>query len=201
MTDISFYCSHCGQHLDAPLEMAGDQLACPSCGNPLRVPGGKPEVAPEPPAPRGPLFGRIVAGVIGGLIVGALAANIFSLLFADPTAKDPSMVVKAMSGVLFFGIWVGATVTGIRSTRAARAWRHLLIPSGILSLVLPLSALVTAGRMASATAAKGGQMAEIEAGACVVGGALFAIVVGFFGVILAAILLTIGLLVGKRPKT
>ena len=201
MSDISFYCSHCGQHLDAPPEMAGDQLACPSCDKPIQVPGGTPATVSEPPAFRGSLFGRIVAGVVGGLIVGTLAANIFNLLFADPTAKDPSTAVNALSGILFFALWIGAIVIGIRSLRPARAWRHLLIPSGILSLVRPLAALVTTGRMASATAAKGGQMAELEAGAYAVGGTLFAVVVGFFGVILGAIFLTVGLLVGKKAKT
>lgn len=201
MTDISFYCSHCGQHLDAPPEMAGEQLACPSCDNPIQVPGGIPDLAPEPPASRGSLFGRIVAGVVGGLIVGTLAANIFNLLFADPTAKEPSTAVTALSGILFLALWIGAIVIGVRSLRPARAWQHLLIPSGILSLVLPLAALVTTGRMASTTAAKGGQMAVLEAGAYAVGGTLFAVVVGFFGVILGAIFLTVGLLVGKKPKT
>ena len=200
MTNISFYCSHCGQHLDAPPEMAGDQLACPSCATPIQVPGGQSGVPPEQTAPRSALFGRIVAGVIGGFIVGALAANIFNLLFGDPTAKEPSTVITALSGVLFFGLWVGAIVIGIRSTQPARAWRHLLIPSGILCLVLPFGALVATGRMASATAAKGGQMAEFEAGAAAVGGTIFALVVGFFGVILGGIFLTIGLLVGKKPK-
>jgi len=201
LTDISFYCSHCGQHLDASPEMAGDQLACPSCDKPIQVPGGKPDLVPEQPASRGSLFGRIVAGVVGGLIVGILAANIFNLLFVDATAKEPSTAATVLSGILFFTLWIGAIVIGIRSLRPARAWRHLLIPSGILSLVLPLAALVTTGRMASATAAKGGHMAELEAGAYAVGGTLFAVVVGFFGVILGAIFLTVGLLVGRNPKT
>lgn len=201
MSDISFYCSHCGQQLDAPAEMAGDELACPSCDKPIQVPGVQAQTPEVPTVTRGPLLGRIVAGVVGGLIVGTLAANIFSLLFADPMQKDSGSVVTILSGVLFFGLWIGAIVLGVRSMRPSRVWRRLLIPSGILSLVLPLAALVTTGRMASATAAKGGQMAEMEAGAYAVGGTLFAVVLGFFGVILGAIFLTIGLLVGKKTKT
>lgn len=198
MADISFYCSHCGQHLDAPPEMAGDRLACPACGQPIQVPGDKPNVVQKSPSARGSLLWRVVAGVVGGLIVGALAANIFNFLFADPTAEDAGKVVSALSGILFLALWIGAIVLGVRSPGPARAWRHLLIPSGILSLVLPLAALVMTGRMASAKAAVGGQMAELEAGAYAVGGTFLSIVVGFFGVILGAIFLTVGLLVGKK---
>jgi len=201
MTDISFYCGHCGQHLDAPPEMAGEQLACPACNKPIRVPGTETNVSEQTPTARGPLVWRVMAGIVGGLIIATLAVNIFNLLFADPAAEEPGPVVTALSGVLFFGLWIGAIILGIRSLRAARAWRHLLIPSGILSLVLPLAALVTTGRMASAAAAKGGEMAELEAGAYAAGGTIFAIVIGFFGLILGAIFLAVGLLVGKNPKT
>ena len=64
MTDISFTCPHCEQRLDAPPEMAGDQLACPTCQKQIQV----PTVAPVRLIPRRkPLLGRVAAGVVGGL--------------------------------------------------------------------------------------------------------------------------------------
>jgi len=181
--------------------MAGDQLACPTCEKPIQVPGAQAQAPQERPTHRGSLFGRIVAGVIGGLIIGLLAVNIFILVFADPMEEEPGSVVMALSGILFFGLLIGSVVLGVKSMRPSMAWRRLLIPSGVLSLVLPLAALVMIGRMVAATAAKGGQMAELEAGAYAIGGTLLAVVAGFFGIILGAIFLTVGLLVGKKPKT
>jgi len=45
MADIRFNCSGCGQTLEAPPEMAGDLVGCPSCGQELTVP------APAAPSP------------------------------------------------------------------------------------------------------------------------------------------------------
>ena len=33
-----FYCIHCGQHIDTPDQMAGNQSACPTCGGEIAVP-------------------------------------------------------------------------------------------------------------------------------------------------------------------
>lgn len=32
------YCTHCGQHIDAPNELAGTQAACPTCGGEINIP-------------------------------------------------------------------------------------------------------------------------------------------------------------------
>lgn len=45
MADIEFNCPECGQVLEAPSEMAGESLACPSCDAPITIP--QPS-APEP---------------------------------------------------------------------------------------------------------------------------------------------------------
>ena len=48
-----FHCIHCGQHIDAPDEMAGSQSACPTCGGEIEVPGiPKTQPLPPPPTPR-----------------------------------------------------------------------------------------------------------------------------------------------------
>jgi DNA-directed RNA polymerase subunit M/transcription elongation factor TFIIS len=38
MADIEFDCPECGQVLEAPVEMAGESLACPSCDAPITIP-------------------------------------------------------------------------------------------------------------------------------------------------------------------
>ncbi len=54
MTDINFDCPHCQQNLEAPLEMAGDSLPCPTCGTLIQVPvkalkAERPRTAAPPP--------------------------------------------------------------------------------------------------------------------------------------------------------
>ena len=39
MPDINFDCSACGQNLDAPEDLAGQEVACPACQAILRIPG------------------------------------------------------------------------------------------------------------------------------------------------------------------
>jgi len=38
MTDINFDCPYCQQNLEAPVEMSGDSLPCPTCGKLIQVP-------------------------------------------------------------------------------------------------------------------------------------------------------------------
>ena len=39
MADIAFACSSCRQSLEAPEEMAGEDIACPSCQAVITIPG------------------------------------------------------------------------------------------------------------------------------------------------------------------
>lgn len=45
--DIAFSCPHCAQHLEAPPEMAGDQVECPSCSQAISIPA-QPAPTPSP---------------------------------------------------------------------------------------------------------------------------------------------------------
>jgi len=45
MADINFDCPHCNQNLDAPPDMAGESIECPTCGESIGIP------APRRPAP------------------------------------------------------------------------------------------------------------------------------------------------------
>lgn len=48
MSDYKFNCPHCNQSLEAPEDMLGETLDCPSCGGQIALP------APERPAPAPP---------------------------------------------------------------------------------------------------------------------------------------------------
>jgi hypothetical protein len=51
MADIKFNCEHCNQSLEAPEEMLGQTIDCPSCSKAIKLPDPAPP-APPPPAPR-----------------------------------------------------------------------------------------------------------------------------------------------------
>ena len=61
MADIDFNCTHCGQNLNGPEEMAGQTIECPVCQKSFQIPGGiievpKSKLAPpsRPAAPAAP---------------------------------------------------------------------------------------------------------------------------------------------------
>lgn len=211
MQEITLTCPKCDEAFRVRYSRYAPEKSakCSSCGFDMPLPQVEQITPLQPtastrcdtmPVKKGSLFGRIIAGVVGGLILGTLAANIFNLVFADPTDKRAASPITVVSGILFCAIVATAIVVAVKSIRPAKAWRRLLIPSGILSLILPLAGLVTTSRMAHIAAAKGGQMAELEAGVYAVSGTFLMVLVGSFGIILAAIFLTIGLLVDREPR-
>lgn len=42
MADITFYCPHCSQKLEAPEEGAGRSIACPTCSEQIQIPATEP---------------------------------------------------------------------------------------------------------------------------------------------------------------
>ena len=47
MADINFNCTHCGQNLNGPEEMAGETIECPVCQKDFQIPGGIIEIPPS----------------------------------------------------------------------------------------------------------------------------------------------------------
>ena len=194
MTDISFTCPHCKQHFDAPPEMAGHQLACPTCQKPIQVPTTAPI---KLSSKRGTLASRLVAGIVGGLVPAILAADSATALFGDPMASEPSKATIAVSVLIFLGMWAVSIVVAVKAERAAKAWRRLLIASACLSFAMPLAGFVLAGRAAHQFESNGGNLeAAVTAGAA----GIATIFVGILGFFLGAIFLTVGLLVGRDRK-
>jgi len=46
MSDFKFNCPHCNQHLEAPQELMGQTLPCPSCNGAIRLPDPQPDPTP-----------------------------------------------------------------------------------------------------------------------------------------------------------
>ena len=129
MADIAFSCPNCGQHLEAPDDMQGEQTTCPSCEKALTVPRRTPArprsavVRPGPTAKpktrkRSLLYivsAVVAVVVIAGLTDGGRAVN-------DPRVSPaPVSEVSVETGhpVLFSGEQAPAVA---RSTRVvARA--------------------------------------------------------------------------------
>jgi hypothetical protein len=139
----------------------------------------------------------LVAGVVGGLILATLAANITTVIFGDPMAKEPSKTATAIAALVFFGLWAVSIVIGIKAQRAAKAWRRLLISNACLSFALPLAGFILAGRATHQFESKG---AHLEAAVTAGAGGVMAIFLGILGFFLGAIFLTVGLLVGRDRK-
>jgi hypothetical protein len=47
MSDFKFNCPHCQQWLEAPEEMLGETIDCPSCQGSIELPAPEPKVAPK----------------------------------------------------------------------------------------------------------------------------------------------------------
>lgn len=59
MSDINFDCPKCGQNLDAPSDLAGLFVECPSCATVIKVPAASGQASSyhvEPDAPTKPKF-------------------------------------------------------------------------------------------------------------------------------------------------
>ena len=53
-TNVRFKCLHCGEALEAPAEMLGQLMDCPTCGETVEVQKAPVALPPPPPAPHLP---------------------------------------------------------------------------------------------------------------------------------------------------
>ena len=121
----------------------------------MQIPTALPiQIAPQ----KQPLTGRIVAGLVGGLILAIIVMNIFVALISDMNAKEQSMAVKTVSVLVFFLCWAGAVVVAVKANRAAKGWRWLLISNACLSFALPLAGFFMGGKSAYQLSPQGRQI-------------------------------------------
>jgi len=106
MPDIEFSCPSCGQHLEAPDDMQGEQTSCPSCEKTLTVPRRtpvRPRSAVSRPSPtskpptrkRSPL--PIIVGVVAVLLLAGLG---FLLLRPTAEKKVRKTLITYLDGTL-----------------------------------------------------------------------------------------------------
>jgi hypothetical protein len=138
---------------------------------------------------------KILAGLIGGLIIAILGA----VVIAVGGAANPKS--GATYGfVAFFILWLVGIVVAVKAPSAGKAWRRLLITAAVLSFLLPLSALFLAGSHVAGTLEKGGEYAGAAAAGAAIGGGLVSGFMGVIGFFLGAVFLVIGLLVGREKQ-
>lgn len=135
---------------------------------------------------------KFVAGLIGGLILAVLAATVVGLAGAASGSG-------AGAGV-FFGAWVIALVIALTAPRAGKAWRRLLIISGLMAFMLPLSGIIFTGSYVATKVDHTSAHAAAEAAGATIGGALVSGALGFIGFFLGVILIIVGLLTGRDKQ-
>ena len=138
---------------------------------------------------------KILAGILGGLIIAILGSIVIALGGASGASSGGSY-----GAIAFIVLWVVGIVVAVMAPSAAKAWRRLLITSGILCFLLPLSAIVFTGTHIAGTLEKGGEYAGAAAAGAVIGGGLVSGLMGILGFFLGAVFLVIGLLIGRDKQ-
>ncbi|MFO1344465.1 MAG: hypothetical protein U1F05_15275 [Burkholderiales bacterium] len=98
----------------------------------------------------------------------------------------------------FHALAVGIFVA-LKAPSVAKAWRRLLITSGVLSFFLPLSAILFTGSHVAGTLEKGGEYAGAAAAGAAIGGGLVSGFMGILGFFLEPYFLSC-LLVGRDKQ-
>jgi hypothetical protein len=138
---------------------------------------------------------KVLAGIIGGLIIAIIGAIVIAVGGASRPGTGGSY-----GAIAFFVLWIVGIVVALKAPTAAKAWRRLLITSGVLSFLLPLSAIVFTGSHVAGTLERGGQYAGAAAAGAAIGGSLVSGLMGILGFFLGAVFLVIGLLVGRDKQ-
>ena len=138
---------------------------------------------------------KVLAGIIGGLILAVIGAILVSVTFGASPEKGGSW-----GAISFLAFWVVGIVVAIRSASASKAWRKLLISSAVFSFLLPLSGLIYTGSFMAKHVDTKAQYAGAQAAGAAIGGGLISGFMGFVGFFLGVVFLVIGLLVGRDKQ-
>ena len=134
---------------------------------------------------------KVIAGVLGGLILA-----IISGFWVTAALASSPLMGGHVGATAFWVLWGVGLLIAMMAPSGAKAWRRLLISSGLMCLLLPLSGVIFTGNSLAAVSS-----AERHAGARVAGtviaGGLISGLLGFVGFFLGLVFLVIGLLVGR----
>ncbi|MGR2706859.1 hypothetical protein B7453_13640 [Pseudomonas sp. IB20] len=138
---------------------------------------------------------KVLAGIVGGLILALLVMTVFGI----SGAASPESGGGA-GAIAFFIAWVVGLVVAITAPRAGKAWRRLLITSGVVSFMLPLAGIIFTGSHIAKNVNPNAGHSGAEAAGALIGGTLVSGFLGFVGFFLGIIFCIIGLLVGRDKQ-
>lgn len=122
---------------------------------------------------------KILAGILGGLIVAILGAFLITITFAASPEKGGTW-----GAITFFLLWVVGVVIAIRAKSPAKAWRTLLLTSAVFSFFLPLSEIIYTGSFMATQVDTTSEYAGSQAAGAAIGGGLISGLMGFVGLFL-----------------
>lgn len=140
-------------------------------------------------------FGKLAAGLLGGLVVAFLAQGVVAMIIGGGSESGD---VGNITVPVFLGVWIASLVWSLYASRAAKAWRRMLITSGILSFLFPISVFVFSSVSAASKASAGAS--DLEVGGNFLGGMFATGIASFLGVLMGIVFLVIGLLVGRDKQ-
>ena len=141
------------------------------------------------------MIGKIISGLIGGLVIAALGSMLVTLAMASNPESGGQTGAMA-----FFGFWMVAFLIALTAPRAGKARRRLLIISGLLWFAMPISSLIYTGAYVTDVAIQGGENAGPAIIGATIGGGMVTAFTGFLGFFFGAIFLVIGLLIGRDKE-
>jgi hypothetical protein len=138
---------------------------------------------------------KVVAGLVGGLILAIIGAMLVTVTLAASPERGGSW--GALSFLIF---WVVGIVVAVLAKSASKAWRRLLVTSAVLSFLLPLSGVIYTGSFMATHVDATGENAGAAAAGAAIGGGLVSGFLGFVGFFLGIVFLVIGLVVGRDKQ-
>ncbi|MCP2023597.1 UNVERIFIED_ORG: hypothetical protein J2Y76_004512 [Pseudomonas reinekei] len=137
---------------------------------------------------------KVLAGIVGGLVLALLVMTVFGI-------SNAALPESAGGGAIaFFIAWIIGLVVAITAPRAGKAWRRLLITSGVVSFMLPLAGIVFTGSHIVKNVNPSTGHSGAEAAGALIGGTLVSGFLGFVGFFLGVIFCMVGLLVGRDKQ-
>ena len=123
-------------------------------------------------------MGKLTAGVVGGLALGAFLVPLLGIV-----AAQLSVSVEKYIGFVYLLIIVTSAALALRASRTARAWRFMLIAAGCAALLLSFWHLSSSGHGSESNP-------DVHIGAA-------GVISFFFGIVL----LLVGFLLGREELT
>ena len=134
---------------------------------------------------------KIIAGIFGGLLMAIVG---MILIILSTTEFSSSLGITA-----FFLLWIIGIVVAIKSERAGKAWKRILMTSGIFLFLYPIAGIIySIGYMFMDAPTAEDQAYQVVGG--FIGGGAITITLAIIGFFLGAIFMIIGIQVGKDKR-